>query len=133
MKRCKYMGCYSRRSVKQCSDSTEESFCTDHLNCLHLKFNNINIISMNECKYGDLYLLYNTQSNQFSEMVKYEKSWLGLRLSNEGIKLMNIFNYAHHKYKKCIKRWVTMFLVFKHYMGDEAHDVYSQVSDYYLT
>lgn len=39
-----------------------------------------------------------------------------------------------YKYYKCIlPRWVTMYLVFKHFLNEEAYDIFINVANYYIS
>lgn len=40
----------------------------------------------------------------------------------------NTINY----YKYMVPKWVTMYLVFKRYFGNEAYDIFRNVASYYI-
>lgn len=136
IKSCIYVFPEGRYKGIQCRRESASEFCCYHLSNYYIyKKGYLKIISSDKYdKYdvGKIITFYNTKNNEQITKMLHNKTWIGMGNTTKDIKTINIFNFTYFGYKYRIKKWVEMFLVFKHLIGEEAYDIWTNMVHYYL-
>lgn len=131
VKRCQYIS-YGKYFGQQCPNESSEDFCGDHLCQFYFNKWDCIIIASITNKPQQIVSFYDKRNKDITQKIRLNKSWVGFGRTIGDIKALNIYNFSYYRYKNCIKRWITMFLIFKYYVGDVSNDIYQHISYYYL-
>lgn len=137
LKRCKYMCIYpvirGGFKVKQCEEETNNYFCGEHASFYYLSERNCtNVIAIEYYDEGDLVSFYHSKYHEYIVKINYDKRWLGMSNTIKDYKFINLLNFTYYKYKQCIHKWITMYLVLKYYIGDVVMDIWVHVAYHYI-
>lgn len=133
MKQCKYICTHGKCKGMQCPEESNDKFCSAHLAIFYwVRGNYLNVISVEQYDEGELISFYSAKHHQYIEKIIYEKKWLDMSSTTDDLNAINMLNFTYYKYKKCINKWITMYLVFNYYIGDVAKDIWLHIAYHYI-
>jgi hypothetical protein len=120
-KRCCWVDTHYNHS---CEYDTVNTFCKRHA-ALYQK-TNLNVLYEKDNLNSKSVVFYDKSSNKTIKYNYFRNSWINVFNSED----MNKLTYVSGRFQKL--KWITMYLVFKHYMHGEACDIWHNMVYYYI-